>query len=441
MRPSRKLFHTIHVSADLMQGYNRVGGPKRVAFKIDIQKAYDTVNWDFMENLFFNGGRGLRQGDPMSPYLFTMCGRSARTFKILPFAKGNLPMRYLGVPLISKRLGVKDCKSLTDKVKAKINHWKNKFLTYAGKLQLIASVLESIQSYWQKDKVIWIANNASPKQFTMRNVYDNLRDHNEEVKWGKLVWFSQCVPKHSYILWMAVQQRLLTHVRMRKWGSFNMMVCGLCMRCEESHDHLFFECEYSKAIWTKLQSLMACSINDHRWDDIVRSIAEKPCLNSIWSVIRRLCLGAAVYYIWQERNYKIFKDQKRKWSIVWQLVYDNIKTRLMGLTVKNSKAVEDAAAIWEVKLNYKASRMFGGIVSSMVCYIVRGLLDMAWISNSNFLETCRGPNILARRTYLLVLILLASLVMPDLLVQMIGSSEGNVAKWDCVSDGNDSIEQ
>ncbi|GKB41505.1 RNA-directed DNA polymerase, eukaryota, reverse transcriptase zinc-binding domain protein [Tanacetum coccineum] len=67
---------------------------------------------------------------------------------ILPFGKGKLPMKYLGVPLISKRLGVNDCKILIDKVKTKINHRRNKFLTYAGKLQLIASVLESIQSYW-----------------------------------------------------------------------------------------------------------------------------------------------------------------------------------------------------------------------------------------------------------------------------------------------------
>ncbi|PWA77554.1 hypothetical protein CTI12_AA223380 [Artemisia annua] len=35
---------------------------------------------------------------------------------IIPFVKGKLPMMYLGVPLITKRFGVKDCKCLLDKI-------------------------------------------------------------------------------------------------------------------------------------------------------------------------------------------------------------------------------------------------------------------------------------------------------------------------------------
>ncbi|GJU46929.1 hypothetical protein Tco_1204195 [Tanacetum coccineum] len=58
---------------------------------------------------------------------------------------GKLPMRYLGVPLISKKLGVNDCKSLVDKVTDKINCQKSKILAYARRIQLIASVLSSMQ--------------------------------------------------------------------------------------------------------------------------------------------------------------------------------------------------------------------------------------------------------------------------------------------------------
>nr|GEV88078.1 RNA-directed DNA polymerase, eukaryota, reverse transcriptase zinc-binding domain protein [Tanacetum cinerariifolium] len=67
---------------------------------------------------------------------------------ILPFKCGNLPMKYLGIPLLAKRLGVKDCQSLIDNVENRINCWRNKFLSYAGRIQLIAYVLSAMLQYW-----------------------------------------------------------------------------------------------------------------------------------------------------------------------------------------------------------------------------------------------------------------------------------------------------
>ncbi|GJW77528.1 hypothetical protein Tco_0139210, partial [Tanacetum coccineum] len=36
---------------ELLNGYNRKNGSKRCAMKIDIPKAYDTINWDFLKEV------------------------------------------------------------------------------------------------------------------------------------------------------------------------------------------------------------------------------------------------------------------------------------------------------------------------------------------------------------------------------------------------------
>ena len=73
---------------------------------------------------------------------------------ILQFNEGKLPMRYLGVPLISTRLFLRDCKNLVVKVKKRIERWENKYLSYAGRLQLISSVLYSMHVYWAASMLI-----------------------------------------------------------------------------------------------------------------------------------------------------------------------------------------------------------------------------------------------------------------------------------------------
>ncbi|GJY01630.1 hypothetical protein Tco_0359782 [Tanacetum coccineum] len=62
--------------------------------------------------------------------------------------EGKLPVRYLGVLLVTNKIGVADCKYLVDKVNQKLSDWKNKSLSYAGRAQLIESVLGSMQVYW-----------------------------------------------------------------------------------------------------------------------------------------------------------------------------------------------------------------------------------------------------------------------------------------------------
>ncbi|GKG32241.1 hypothetical protein Tco_0427191, partial [Tanacetum coccineum] len=60
--------------------------------------------------------------------------RKKELLEVLPFKHGKFPIKYFGVPLISKKLSLSDCKSLIENVETRINNWRNKLFSYAGRV-------------------------------------------------------------------------------------------------------------------------------------------------------------------------------------------------------------------------------------------------------------------------------------------------------------------
>ena len=66
----------------------------------------------------------------------------------LGYTMEELPFKYLGVPLSTKKLSIIQWYPLIDKIMTRIKSWTAKKLSYAGRAQLIKTVLFGVQSYW-----------------------------------------------------------------------------------------------------------------------------------------------------------------------------------------------------------------------------------------------------------------------------------------------------
>jgi len=65
-----------------------------------------------------------------------------------PFVVGEILVRYLGLPLVTKRLIASDYAPLIEQIKKRIRSWTSRFLSFAGRFNLISSVLWSISNFW-----------------------------------------------------------------------------------------------------------------------------------------------------------------------------------------------------------------------------------------------------------------------------------------------------
>ncbi|KAE8715487.1 hypothetical protein F3Y22_tig00110163pilonHSYRG00024 [Hibiscus syriacus] len=103
------------------------------------------------------------------------------------FHVGALPVHYLGVPLVFRRLSYSDCEGLMRKIVRRICSWPSKYLSFAGRPQLIQACVSLERLGWFAKGVFALAGPV------------------EKIIWGGLF-----VPMHSFISWLALLDRLLT---------------------------------------------------------------------------------------------------------------------------------------------------------------------------------------------------------------------------------------
>jgi hypothetical protein len=68
--------------------------------------------------------------------------------RITGFPHSSMPFRYLGVPIGAERLKIVHFSDLLEGIKTSIGVWSQRSLSYAGRVQLIKSVVQGVECFW-----------------------------------------------------------------------------------------------------------------------------------------------------------------------------------------------------------------------------------------------------------------------------------------------------
>ncbi|KAK9689837.1 hypothetical protein RND81_09G084900 [Saponaria officinalis] len=346
------------------------------------------------------------------------------------FVEGSFPFRYLGAPLNTSRNTADMYSGLLSKIMSAIQHWSVNLLTYAGKIQLLNSVIFGLHSYWCSSSLLpklvvnqinklcrnffwssdnrhrhvfkswssmclprheggfdireilawnkallakliwnidhrndgvwvnwihsyylhrtsiwdvlpsgthsdsfrsilkvrdlciaalgdvqtaqfWLRSCTIHGRFSVSHAYELFRSHGAPLPWAHVLHGKSITPSHGLISTLAAQHKLPTIDLLSLRGIHIVNRCSLSKTHNETHRHLFFKCPFSNIVWCTLLSWMKLPQRSY---DLITELywTHRRGSRKHWKTIwYRGSLSAAVYYIWAERNIRIFEGKER----------------------------------------------------------------------------------------------------------------------------------
>nr|GEU58849.1 hypothetical protein [Tanacetum cinerariifolium] len=242
--------------------------------------------------------------------------------------------------LLSNRDIVRSGFSLDDSVSNLISYgvWRWP-LDWLSRFPFLAQLHVPVLLDDMDDVILWRDRDGVLRPFSVACVWDTIRSRADIVNWYNVVWFSHCIPHHAIHMWLVIQQKLKTQGRLRQWdvGSsidLNLLKCPLCDLVPDYHDHLFFECSFSSQVWSKVRVLCGMDVIPPHLSDIVAFIVPLSKGKTVVSILFRIAIAATSYYIWLERNVRLFKKKTLTPDQIIDVIFSTMRLKLVTFKFK-----------------------------------------------------------------------------------------------------------
>ncbi|XP_070057541.1 uncharacterized protein [Nicotiana tomentosiformis] len=168
---------------------------------------------------------------------------------------------------------------------------------------------------------------SKTSHLSIKKIYNKLRGDYPKVSWRRLICSNSGYPKWIFRLQLTALERPYTRDRLSKWGVITKLIYPLCDNDDESIEHLFFKCHLSAALWDKMLTWMKINRGPMGWNQELAWIVTNANAKDTKAGIYRLTMTGCVYYLWHERNLRIFQKKSRSVEVLSRLITQGVHCR------------------------------------------------------------------------------------------------------------------
>ena len=152
------------------------------------------------------------------------------------------------------------------------------------------------------------------------------------MSWHSVIWFKEEIPRCSFITWTAFLGRLPTRDRLISWGLAIQPGCALCSNADETIRHLFFECSFAVATWSRFCGRYMASPPASLQDVAGLCQQFQRSQTPLTVPVLKLLNQVIIYNLWRERNARIFRGEASNQEAFYRVVDRHLRDRLLSLS-------------------------------------------------------------------------------------------------------------